>query len=66
MSAVEQTTEMVSTSKFSRRHFIQGAAVAGAGVALPMSGALGSSVAGAAPRTLRVAIGKIANAPTPF
>jgi peptide/nickel transport system substrate-binding protein len=66
MSAVEQTTEMVSTSKFSRRHFIQGAAVAGAGVALPMTGALGSSVAGAAPTTLRVAIGKIANAPTPF
>jgi peptide/nickel transport system substrate-binding protein len=66
MSAVEQTTEMVSTSKFSRRHFIQGAAVAGAGVALPMTGALGSSVAGAAPTSLRVAIGKIANAPTPF
>ena len=66
MSSVEQTTEMVSTSKFSRRHFIQGAAVAGAGVALPMTGALGSSVAGAAPTTLRVAIGKIANAPTPF
>lgn len=66
MSAVEQTTEMVSSSKFSRRHFIQGAAVAGAGVALPMSGALGSSVVGAAPTTLRVAIGKIANAPTPF
>lgn len=57
---------MVSSSKFSRRHFIQGAAVAGAGVALPMSGALGSSVVGAAPATLRVAIGKIANAPTPF
>ena len=66
MSSVEQTTEMVSTSKFSRRHFIQGAAVAGAGVALPMTGALGSSVAGAAPTSLRVAIGKIANAPTPF
>jgi peptide/nickel transport system substrate-binding protein len=66
MSAVEQTTEMVSTSKFSRRHFIQGAAVVGAGVALPMTGALGSSVAGAAPTSLRVAIGKIANAPTPF
>ena len=31
-----------------------------------MTGALGSSVAGAAPTTLRVAIGKIANAPTPF
>jgi peptide/nickel transport system substrate-binding protein len=66
MSSVEQTTEMVSTSKFSRRHFIQGAAVAGAGVALPMTGALGSSVAGAAPTTLRVAIAKIQFAPTPF
>jgi peptide/nickel transport system substrate-binding protein len=67
MSVVEQSAaETVSTSKFSRRHFIQGAAVAGAGMALPLSGALGSSVAGAAPTTLRVAIAKIQNAPTPF
>ncbi len=62
----ESYNESVSMSKFSRRHFLQGAAVAGVGVALPMSGLLGNSVAGAASTTLRVAIGKIANAPTPF
>jgi peptide/nickel transport system substrate-binding protein len=60
------SSETVSTSQFSRRHFIQGAVVAGAGAALPMSGLFGNSVAGAAPTALRVAIGKIANAPTPF
>lgn len=60
------SSETVSMSQFSRRHFIQGAVVAGAGAALPMSGLFGNGVAGAAPKALRVAIGKIANAPTPF
>lgn len=65
-SSGESYNESVSMSKFSRRHFIQGAAATGVGMALPMSGLLGNSVAGAAPTTLRVAIAKIQNAPTPF
>ena len=66
MSEVNEMVQEVATSGVSRRHFVQGAAAVAAGAALPMTGVLGSSVVGAAPTVLRVAIGKIANAPTPF
>ncbi len=66
MSEVNEMVQEVATAGVSRRHFVQGAAAVAAGAALPMTGALGSSVVGAAPSVLRVAIGKIANAPTPF
>ena len=66
MSEVNEMVQEVATSGISRRHFVQGAAAVAAGAALPMTGVLGSSVVGAAPTVLRVAIGKIANAPTPF
>ncbi len=66
MSEVNEMVQEVATAGVSRRHFVQGAAAVAAGAALPMAGALGSTVASAAPTTLRVAIAKIATPPTPF
>ena len=66
MSEVNEMVQEVATAGVSRRHFVQGAAAVAAGAALPMAGALGSSVASAAPSVLRVAIAQIQFAPTPF
>ena len=70
----ESYNEKISTSKFSRRHFIKGAAATGVGAGLLGLAACGGDDAATSDSadavvqggTLRVAIGKIANAPTPF
>ena len=66
MSVIETMSTEVASTSVSRRHFIQGAAAAGAAVALPVAGVVGAGAASAATKTLRVAGGKIAAAPAPF
>lgn len=66
MSVIETMSTEVASTSVSRRHFIQGAAAAGAAVALPVAGVVGAGAASAAVKTLRVSSGKIANAPAPF
>ena len=51
MSTIEQTTNEVSTSGLSRRHFIQAAAATG--VAIPFAQMFGGSGVGAAGKTLK-------------
>jgi peptide/nickel transport system substrate-binding protein len=63
MSTIEQTTNEVSTSGLSRRHFIQAAAATG--VAIPFAQMFGGSSAGAA-GTLRVATGKQEHVAAPW
>jgi peptide/nickel transport system substrate-binding protein len=56
MTIIDETTNGVAKTGVSRRHFIQGAAAAAAGTALPVAGALGAGVASAATaKTLRIA-----------
>ena len=56
MSIIDETSNEIAKTGVSRRHFIQGAAAAAAGTALPVAGALGASVAEAATsKTLRIA-----------
>jgi peptide/nickel transport system substrate-binding protein len=66
MSVIETMSNEVASTSVSRRHFIQGAAAAGAAVALPVAGVVGAGAASAAQQTLRVSIGKIANPVAPF
>ena len=66
MSVIETMSNEVASTSVSRRHFIQGAAAAGAAVALPVAGVVGAGTASAASKTLRVSIGKIANPVAPF
>jgi peptide/nickel transport system substrate-binding protein len=67
MTIIDETTNGVAKTGVSRRHFIQGAAAAAAGTALPVAGALGAGVASAATaKTLRIATGKQVYAAAPW
>jgi len=67
MTIIDETTNDVAKTGVSRRHFIQGAAAAAAGTALPVAGIVGSSAASAAAgKTFRVATGKQVHPAAPW
>jgi peptide/nickel transport system substrate-binding protein len=67
MTVIDETTNDVAKTGVSRRHFIQGAAAAAAGTALPLAGIAGAGIAeAAAAKTFRVATGKQVHPAAPW